>query len=55
MTAEPLNSSEKENDWKYQLILEMIENSKKYTGLPSIIPIITDYDYVSTDHDMMHP
>ena len=34
-------------------MLEIIENSKKYSGLPSIIPIITDYDYVSTDYDLV--
>ena len=55
MTERPLNKSQKESDWKYQLMLEIIENTKKYSGydyergggLPSIIPIITSHDYVS--------
>ena len=36
-------------------MLEIIENIKKYSGLPSIIPIITSHDYVSIDHDLIHP
>ena len=55
MTENPLNDAEKEADWKYQLMMGLIENSKKYSGLPSIIPVITHYDYVSEDHDLIHP
>ena len=31
------------------------EKLKEYVGIPSVIPIITHYDFVSPDPDMIHP
>ena len=55
MTPRPLSVEEAQQDWRYWLMTFLIDNERKYVGVPSIIPIITHYDFISSDQDMIHP
>ena len=53
MTAEELSEEEKEADWRYKLMIEVIEELKEQNSLPRLIPVITHYDYIANDEEMI--
>ena len=55
MTAEELSEEEKETDWRYKLMIEVIEELKEQNSLPRLIPFITHFDYVANDEEMIFP
>ena len=48
-----LSDEEKEIDWRYKLMMEVIEKLKQENSLPHLIPVITHFDYSTLDNEMM--